>query len=113
MATSHTENCWDAVAEEMRWRRSTESSRKAQDQFGEPLSKSSPGLYVLCLAQLDAGSALMRSGCFSSRAVFVAELRRLITEPTTPSQPVPDLQAYRDAQKSWLGSLLRQYGHDG
>jgi hypothetical protein len=51
---------------------------------------------------------MVASGCFSTRASFLAEVRRLISEPTTPSRPVHSLEAYRSAQKWWLESIITQ-----
>jgi hypothetical protein len=99
---------WDPAVEEKRWFAALASARQTLDHLGEQLSKSSPDFHLLCLAELDAGSCLSRSE-FSSRAAFVAELKRLAAEPTAPSQPVPSLQAYRDSQKWWLESLVKQY----
>jgi hypothetical protein len=64
--------------------------------------------YVLCLAETDAISSFRAPECFSSRAAFVTELRRLIAEPTTPSRPVPSVQAYRDSQKWFLENEIKQ-----
>ena len=112
MAASQTEDRWDPAVEEKKWRQSMESGLKAQDQLGEQLSKSSPDFHLLCLAELDAGIHLLRPQYFSSRATFVAQLRRLIAQPTTPSRPVPSIQAYRDSQKWWLESMIQVYEKD-
>lgn len=109
MPPSQKGNCWDAAAEEMRWRESLESGRKVQESLGGHLEKSSPDFNLLCLAELDAGTHLLRAEYFVSRAVFVTQLRRLIAEPTEPSRPVASIQAYRDSQKWWLESMLQVY----
>jgi hypothetical protein len=109
VTASHTEDAWDAAAEEKKWRESLKQARKAQDEVAGKLSSSSSGFYLLCLAELDAGGQLLTGDCFSSRARFVAQLRRLMAEPSTPSEPVPSIQAYRDSQRWWLESLIRVY----
>ena len=109
MSTPLRAHPWDATAEEKRFRESLERAHRAQNDLGEQLSKSSPDFHLLCVAELDAGSQLVQSGCFSTREAFVAELKRLIAEPTVPSRPVPSLQAYKDSQKWWLESLLLVY----
>ena len=112
MTSPLTDNHWDAAVQEKRWRSSTESVRQALDQLGQKLAASSPDFYVLCLAELDAVGGFNWSECFSSRAVFLSELRRLIAKPSTPSRPVPNVQAYRDSQKWWLESVVKQYEQD-
>jgi hypothetical protein len=109
MATPQNEGGWDPVVEEKKWRESLERARKAEQQFRDQLSKSSPNFDLLCLAELDAGSQLLRPEYFVSRAKFVTHLRRLIAEPTQPSRSVPSIQAYRDSQKWWLESMIQVY----
>ena|SRR2546425_3286274 len=109
MSNPRTADPWDSAAEEKRFRDSLEQAHRAQNDFGKQLAKSSPDFHLLCVAELDAGSQLVESGCFSTREALVAELRRLIAEPTVPSGPVPSLQAYRDSQKWWLESMLQVY----
>jgi hypothetical protein len=108
MAKPQTNRHWDAVAEQKRWRAALESARKMQGQLGGAF-KPLQGFSLLCLAELDAGNCLMEADCFSSREAFLAAVKRLIAEPTTPSQPVPSLQAYTNSQKSWLELLVKQY----
>jgi hypothetical protein len=72
----------------------------------------SSGFYVLCLAELDAISSFHAPECFSSRAALIEELRRLIAAPTSPSRPVPSVQAYRDSQKWFLEHEIKQYEAD-
>ena len=100
---------WDAAAEEKRLHESLQRARRAHGELGGQLSKSSPAFHLLSVAELDAGDRIIHSGCFATRSELVAELRRLIAEPTTPAHPVPDLQAYRASQKWWLESMLQVY----
>jgi hypothetical protein len=100
---------WDAATEVRKWQRALEKGHEAQNSLGDQLSKSSPNFHLLCLAELDAGKQLLRPENFVSRTAFLDQLRRLITEPTTPSQPVPSLQAYRDSQKWWVESVIQAY----
>jgi hypothetical protein len=112
MVIPKKEDCWDAAAEEKKWRESLEKARHAQNQLSVHLSKSSPHFNLLCLAELDAGSQLLRPEYFASRATLVAQLKRLITAPTQPSQPVTSLREYRDSQKWWLESIIQAYEQD-
>jgi hypothetical protein len=102
---------WDAAAEQKRWRAALERGRKVQDWLGDA-SKPLSDFIVLCLAEMDAGERLSQLDCFSSRAAFLAEVRKLIVEPTAPSHPVPSIEVYRDAQKQWLEFIIRRFEHD-
>jgi hypothetical protein len=101
MTTPLTDS-WDADLQEKRWRSSLEKGRQAVDQLGPKLVTSSPGFYVLCLAEVDAVGAFHSPECFASRSTFIAELERLIAEPTEPSRPVPSIQAYIESQRWFL-----------
>lgn len=112
MATAQSPGPWDATQEEKKWRESLQSGRDALNQHGDQLSKSSPDFFLLCLAELDAGSQLARAEYFATRATFLAQLRRLTAEPTRPSRPVPSIEAYRESQKWWLESMVEVYERD-
>ena len=105
MASPVTNDVWDAAAEEKSWRDSMETARRGQDTFKKTGAEAS-GFYVLCLSELDAGVHLSKSEYFVSRAAFVAECRRLLAEPTTPSRPVPSVGAYQHAQRLWLEFII-------
>jgi len=109
MAGPQKDDNWDATVEEQKWRESLEKASKAQTELGDRISKSSPDFYHLCLAELDAARHLLRPEYFASRDKFVAQMRRLIAEPTQPSRGVPSIQAYRDSQKWWLESMIQMY----
>jgi hypothetical protein len=109
MAVTQTGVHWDSVAEQKKWLSAIERARKFQEQLDQHVPTPVSGFHLLCVAELDAGSSLASSACFASRETFFTELRRLIAEPTTPSRPVASIQAYRDAQKWWLESLITQY----
>jgi hypothetical protein len=111
MSTPLANKSWDADAdaEEKRWRKSIEESRPAMEQLQPKDGKPASSFYVLCLAELDAARHFARSDCFVSRETLVGELRRLMVEPTLPSQPVPDVGAYHGAQKWWLEFVIKQY----
>ena len=108
MTSPLKQNSWDPALIEKRWRNSLEKGRHAIDQLGKSLTGTSPGFYVLCLAEVDAVASFNWAKCFVSRAAFITELRRLIAEPTTPSRPVPSLQAYRESQKWFLEMEIKQ-----
>jgi hypothetical protein len=97
------------VAEEKRWRKSIAESLPVMEQLEPKDGKPASGFYVLCLAELDGVRQITRPECFQSRDVLLAELRRLMVEPTLPSRPVPDVRAYQAAQKWWLEFLIMQY----
>ncbi len=100
---------WDGAAEEKRFRESLRRAREADAELGEQLSRSSPDFQLLSVAELDAAERIVESGCFGSREALLAELRRLIAEPVSPSRHVPSIQAYHDCQKWWLESMLQLY----
>jgi hypothetical protein len=109
MKGTQRKNSWDAAAQEERWHKATEQGRRGLEKFGEQLSISSTDFYILCLAEVDAAQVLMQPQCLASRAAFVAEIKRLIAEPTMPSRPVASVETYRGSQKWWLEFLLEQY----
>jgi len=100
---------WDATFQEQRWRNSLVNSRRAMDQLRSNSGKSPSGFYVLCLAEVDAVATFTRPECFTSRAALIAEFRRLIAHPTTPSEPVPSLEAYIQSQKTFLEMEIKSY----
>jgi hypothetical protein len=111
MTSPATKRVWNAAAEEKQWRASLETARQMQEKFGNAPEISS-GFILLCLAQLDAGMRLLQSDCFSSRATFLAEVRRLIAEPTMPSRSVASIEGYNASQKQWLELILYNYEQD-
>jgi len=110
--TSPLRDSWDPALQEKRWRSALDKGRRAMDQLGPQLVTSSPGFYVLCLAEVDAAAAFHSPQCFTSRATFFAELRRVIAQPTTPSRPVPSVQAYIDSQKWFLEWEIKKCEHE-
>ena len=100
---------WDAAGEEKSWRESAARAERGQDTLEQKAGATTSDFYVLCLSELDAVNCFVRPECFVSREAFVAELRRLLVEPTTPSRPVPSIEAYQHAQKFWLEFVIRQY----
>jgi len=117
MNSLHADGHWDASAEETRWRELAKQAGPSFERFRESLLRSQQGCLQdqfshLCLAEFDALAHLNLPQCLSSRAAFVAELRRLIAEPTTPSLPVLSIEAYREGQKQWLEWLIDFYEED-
>lgn len=108
MSTRAINEVWDAAAEEKSWRESMEKARQGQDMFKKTGAEAS-GFYVLCLSELDAGIQLSKPEYFVSRAAFIAGCRSLLIEPTTPSRPVPSVEAYRQSQKLWLEFIIGRY----
>jgi hypothetical protein len=100
---------WNPEAQEKRWRDALTTARFGQDQLEPKLGAPQSNFYVLCLAELDAGTYFTKPEFFASQAAFVDVLRRLMAEPTSPSRPVPDLQAYQAAQKWWLEFVIKEY----
>jgi hypothetical protein len=109
MPWQSTEDVWDAALEEKTWRETVESARRGQDMMEQKAGAKTSDFYVLCLSELDAVDCFIRPECFVSRAAFVAELRRLMVEPTTPSRPVPSVEEYQRAQKFWLEFMIKKY----
>jgi hypothetical protein len=108
MASPATNAVWDAASEEKSWSESMESARRVQDMFKKTGADAS-GFYALCLSELDAGAHLCNPEFFVSRAAFVAECRRLLAKPTTPSRPVPSVEGYQHAQRCWLEFIIARY----
>lgn len=108
MSAPQPEQDWDPDAQKTRWCTSVKHALEFQEKLDEGVQTPLSGFFLLCLAELDAGLQMVQSGCFSTRASFVAEVRRLMSEPTAPSRPVYSLEAYRNAQKWWLVSIVTQ-----
>jgi hypothetical protein len=108
MTSPAANDIWDAVSEEKSWRESMENARHGQNMFTKAGADAS-SFYVLCLSELDAGVHLSKPECFVSRAEFVAECRRLLIEPTTPSRPVPSIEGYQRAHRFWLEFIIARY----
>jgi hypothetical protein len=83
--------------------------RHGADAIEQRAGLTSSGFYVACVGGLDAATHFTRPECFISRAAFIAELRRLVTEPTAPSRPVQSLVEYQRAQGRWLEQIIREY----
>jgi len=105
-----TDDAWDPVAEEEFWRETLKAHRAGLEAIEQKLSTfSTSGFYLNLLAEFDAAVHFTRPECFVSRAAFVAELRRLMIEPPTPSRPVPSLEEYQHAQRTLLQSAIKRY----
>jgi hypothetical protein len=100
---------WDPVTVQNRWRDTEVRGRQAFDKIfvQKPPTKDPNGFYDLCLAEIDGTVHLNRRQCFASMSDFITELRRLQTEPTTPSAPPFNFQVYAKCQKQWLDFVLR------
>lgn len=103
------EDVWDSAIEEQTWRETADRARRGQDMLERKAGGKTSDFYVLCLSELDAVVEFTRPECFTSRARFVAELRRLMTEPTTPSRPVPSIEGYQHCQRFWLEFMIQKY----
>ncbi len=68
------------------------------------------GFYINCLSALDAATHFVKPESFVSYAAFVAELRRLMIEPTEPSRPVQSVAEYQRAQRHWLEQVIIKRG---
>ena len=100
---------WDPVAIQKRWGETEARGREAFNKIftQQPPPRDPNGFYDLCLAELDAAAHLNKRQCFGSMSEFISELRRLQTEPTSPSVPAFSLQIYASCQKQWLDFLIR------
>jgi|WetSurMetagenome_2_1015567.scaffolds.fasta_scaffold1084940_1 hypothetical protein len=108
MTTPQSARPWDAAGEKQKWSKAIEKVQPLQDEFESRVTTPFEGFSLMSRAQFDAGVALLQSDCFSSRAAFFAEVRRLIAEPTSPSRAIVSLEAYRDCQRRWLEMLIVQ-----
>jgi hypothetical protein len=101
----------DPVAEEKTWREELQMLQAGTEAIeGNAKADLNPaGFYVVCVGGLDAATHFVKPESFASRAVFLAELRRLMIEPTLPSRPVPSIEEYQRAQKRWLELIVKKY----
>jgi hypothetical protein len=104
-----TDNVWDAAAEEKTWREELEITRQGADAIEQKAGFKTSSLYIACVGGLDAATHFTKPEYFVSRAAFVAELRRLMIEPTAPSRPVPSVEEYQRTQRRWLEQIVRRY----
>jgi hypothetical protein len=104
-----TDDIWDAAAQEKWWREELEMMRHGADAIEQKGGLNTSGFYIACVGGLDAVTYFTRPKYFVSRAAFVAELRRLVTEPTAPSRPVPSVEEYQRAQGRWLQGIISEY----
>ena len=100
---------WDAAAEEKWWREEVEMMRHGTDAVERKAGLSTSGFYIASVGGLDAATHFTITKFFVTRAAFVAELRRLMTEPTAPSRPVPSVEEYQRSQRHWLEIIIKKY----
>jgi hypothetical protein len=100
---------WDAAGEEKWWWEELEMMRAGANAIEQKGGLARSRFYMACVGGLDAASHFTKPEYFGSRAAFVAELRRLMTEPTAPSRPDPSLVEYQRAQRRWLEQITREY----
>jgi len=104
-----TDDIWDAAAQEKWWREELEMMRHGADAIEQKGGLNTSGFYTACVGGLDAATHFTKPEYFVSRAAFVAELRRLVTEPTAPSRPVPSVEEYQRAQGRWLQGIIKEH----
>ncbi len=83
--------------------------RHGADAIEQKGGLNTSGFYVACVGGLDAATHFTKPKYFVSRAAFVSELRRLLTEPTAPSRAVPSVEEYHRAQGRWLQGIIKEY----
>jgi hypothetical protein len=103
-----TDDGWHPVAEEKFWRETLKDHRAGLEAIEQKLGNTS-GFYLYLLSEFDAAVHFTRPECFVSRAAFVAELRRLMVEPSAPSRPIPSVEDYQRAQRNTLESTIKRY----
>jgi hypothetical protein len=103
-------NGWNPVAEEKFWRETLKDHRACLEPIEQKFGGS--GFYLALLSELDAAAHFTKPEYFVSRSVFVAELRRLMTNPLPPSRHVPNVEDYRRVQKTMLESTIKKYETD-
>ena len=106
---SGDDDIWDPVAEEKSWREELQIMRHGADAIERKFGHSTTGFYLACVAALDAATEFVKPEFFVSRAAFIAELRRLMIEPTPPSRAFPRFVEYQGAQRRWLVSTVKKY----
>lgn len=100
---------WDPVAEEKFWHEELQIMQHGADAIERRFGPNTTGFYVVCVGGLDAALEFAKPEFFVSRAAFLAELRRLTIESTTPSRAVPSIEGYQSAQRRWLTSIVKKY----
>src|SRR5258706_16172055 len=106
---SSTGDIWDAAAEEKWWREELEMMRHGADGSEQKAGITTSGFYTARMGGLDAASQFTKPKYFVSRTAFVAELRRLMAEPTAPSRPVPSVEEYQRLQRRWLEDIIKKH----
>jgi hypothetical protein len=104
-----TDDVWDAAAEEKYWREELEMMRHGADAIEQKAGLKTSGFYIACVGGLDAATHFTKPEYFVSREAFVADLRRLMIEPTAPSRPVPSVEDYQRSQRRWLERIMERY----
>ena len=117
MSSLQEDRPWDPSAETARWHELAEKAGPSYERLKQSFLQSGrkcleDQLSHLCLAEFDALAHFDLPKCLSSRAAFIAELKRLVAEPTTPSLPVFSEHGYREGQKLWLEWLIEFYEKD-
>lgn len=103
------DDIWDAAAEEQWWREELEMMRHGTDAVEQKAGLNTSGFYIASVGGLDAATHFTIPEFFVTRATFVAELRRLMIEPTAPSRPIPNVEEYQRAQRHWLEIIIKKY----
>ena len=102
------DDVWDAAAEEKKWRDDLHGMRHGTNGV-EKAGLHTSDFYTACMAALDAATQFTKPQFLVTRAAFVAELRRLMIQPTTPSRPVANIDKYDRVQRRWLEDLIREH----
>ena len=84
--------------------------RLGADAIEQKAGFNTAGFYVVCVGGLDAATHFVKPDYFVSRAAFLAELRRLMIEPTPPSRGVPSIDEYQRSQRRRLEGIVKRYG---
>lgn len=100
---------WNPVAEEKTWREELEMMRAGTEAIERKADLITNGFYIACVGGRDAATHFVQPEYFVSRAAFLAELRRLMMEPTTPSRRVPSIAEYQRSQRHWLERIVKRY----
>lgn len=105
----YKDDIWDSAAEEQHWREELEIMRHGATAIEQKADLNTTDFYITVIGGLDAANQFVKPEYFVSRATFVAEIRRLLLQPTAPSRPVSSVEQYQRTQRRWLESVINRY----
>jgi hypothetical protein len=101
-------NTWNPEAVRALYTRGVKACEEFFGGRNRPETSSGQAFFDLCLAEYEVGRHLLTVDCFSSREALLKELRRLLSEPVTPSSQLPcRADQYLESQKRDIEFQIR------